>query len=717
MSPLLGAILRRFRGREDSEHEQAIVRLAIAALILAYLAGIAASSGLDDWRQQWALEIILAETLLGLVLVVGIAIRPGVSHVRRVVGMVGDFATLAGMMSLHGAELAPLYIIYLWVTIGNGLRYGTRYLVASTTMAAVSFLLVVLNSSYWKENSYLAWGLWLGLFVIPSYLSTLIRELTAARDAARDASLAKTRFLANMSHEFRTPLNGIVGSVELLGSTRLTPEQRESLEVIRSSSSALLLLVEDVLDISAIEAGKLKRREDDFRLRAVLRGITTMLQPLASTKGLAFETDVAKDVPDALFGDSGHLRQILVNLLGNAIKFTERGSVRAKVTLEAFDDRSVRLRFAVADTGIGIPAAEKARIFEPFEQVDTSLTRRYAGTGLGTTIARTLTELLGGTIGVDDNPGGGTIFWVVLPFLRSDVEAGDEAAEGSRKVIAFDDPFVRHRARVRPLNVLAADDQSANQVVLKRLLEKAGHSVFVASSGDAALDALAEQEFDVAIVDIHMPGMSGTDVMRHARFMQAGGKRTPFVALSADATPAAMKDCEDAGASAFLCKPVVVQQLLDVLADIAGAGGEGGVRVPAPAEVPLGDEGAVDAAVLEELAELKLGKGFVTQFVEECLRDASRCMGELERAGKDANWDDVREHAHALKGVCGNMGAVRGAALASEVMRLSDADLKRDWAAKARMLRQRIDEARGEVLRVVEGLGGGKGEETGPERA
>ncbi len=263
-------------------------------------------------------------------------------------------------------------------------------------MAVASFGLVLGTSDYWQQNGALGLGLLVGLAAIPLYLSGLLRALTHATEEAHRANEAKSRFLANMSHEFRTPLNGLVGMSELLATTRLDAEQRECLDTIQASARSLLGLVQDVLDISAIEAGKLRLDRSEFSLGELLRGVGLILQPSVRAKQIDYEVSVADDVPDRLGGDVGHLQQVLLNLAGNAVKFTDRGSVRLDVSRMAGDARGrVRLRFTIIDTGIGIPASARAKLFEAFEQADASLSRRHGGTGLGTTIAKGLTEAMG----------------------------------------------------------------------------------------------------------------------------------------------------------------------------------------------------------------------------------------------------------------------------------------------------------------------------------
>ncbi|WP_379988367.1 ATP-binding protein [Dokdonella soli] len=625
---------------------------------------------------------------------------------------------MGAAMHLMGGRLAPVYVLLLWVTIGNGLRYGTRYLMIAVALASISFLAVITMTPYWLENQALAWGLLVGLMAIPAYLTSLLRALTRATEDARRANEAKSTFLANMSHEFRTPLNGVVGMSELLSTTRLTSEQRECADVIRASARALLALVEDVLDISAIEVGKLKRAELDFRLTDILDGIHVMLQPVAASKDIAFDIDVEGNVPTGLHGDGDHLRQILMNLISNAIKFTERGSVCVHVerTRTEANDAAV-LMFSVRDTGIGIPAEAQQRIFKAFEQADTGHGRRFGGTGLGTTIAKSLTELLGGRIGFESTEGVGTHFWAEIPF-RVNAAASEKAyvQRAGENVIPFDDPFVRHRARVKPLRVLIADDQPANITVLCRLLEKAGHSARTVRSGEEVFSALEAESFDAVIIDLHMPGISGLDVLKQVRVMQAGRELTPFIVLSADATATTMRACEMAGARNFLTKPIALNRLLEALADLTLARADSEVQVLQSSTcsgVPSRDaESVISRQVLEELAELQLGPGFVDLFVGECLRDALKTISDLERSGATAQWDMFRDQCHALKGVAGNVGASRLAGAASETMKLGNWQLPREWQARVRQLREQLEATR---LALRDSLPGEK-LDSGPDR-
>ncbi len=721
MSPVLANLRARFSNRPDSEHGQAFVRMAILLVVLVYLCGVGTVAGFQDPDLRTVLLYVLIESLVGIGILVAIARQPGVSRGRRIVGMVADYTMMGAAMHLMGAHLAPVYVVYLWVTIGNGLRFGPRFLMGAVGLASLSFLFVITTTPYWLENQALAWGLLAGLIAIPAYLTSLLRALTRATEDARRANEAKSRFLANMSHEFRTPLNGIVGMSELLATTKLNPEQRECSDVLQASARTLLALVEDVLDISAIEAGKLKRVDTDFRLGDVLRGIQLMLQPTAQKKGLLFQIDVAREVPDFLHGDGNHLRQILVNLVSNAVKFTEHGRVLVSVSRvgSPWEQRAL-LRFSVRDTGIGIPESAQGRIFQAFEQADAGHGRRFGGTGLGTTIAKALTELLGGTIGFESREGEGSHFWVELPFevaAEAEAEAAQshqppELAYGGENVIPFDDPFVRHRARVRPLRLLVADDQPANLTVLCRLLEKAGHQAQTVDSGEDVLMALEDGHFDGVIIDLHMPGVSGLDVLKQVRVMEAGKDLTPFIVLSADATASTVRACEQAGARAFLTKPIVVNRLLDALTDVALGSSEGAIKPAQVAAETGAAENVIARNVLEELKELQLGSDFLSLFLDECQRDALKSIGELEKTGDTARWDAFRDHCHALKGVAGNMGAVRLAGVASETMRLGNWQLARDWRQRIRMLREELETARV----ALKSAATPEGAERGPDR-
>ncbi|NJB91733.1 ATP-binding protein [Xanthomonas arboricola] len=684
--------------RPDSEHGQAIVRIVLISLILSYVLVPSVRHSLPLHQHTGVLVIVLTGLGLGLALFGWLLWRPDRSDARRILGMLADYGLMAAGMIQMGEPLAWVYVVVMWVTVGNGLRYGNRYLYLAVAMAVVSFSTTLSMTEYWQRNQRLGVGLAVGLAAVPLYFSSLLRQLTRATAEARRASEAKSRFLANMSHEFRTPLNGLSGMTEVLATTQLDDEQRECLKTIQASTRSLLALVEEVLDISAIEAGKLRINASDFAVHDTLQAIGLILEPQAKAKGLRYQATIAADVPPRVHGDAGHLQQILLNLVGNAVKFTDHGSVQLKVAAtEASGRAGVLLRFEVLDTGIGVPVDMRPRLFEAFEQADTGLARRFEGSGLGTTIARGLVQSMGGAIGFEENPEGGSLFWFELPFglatakpaaTPSPVLHETESTTIPGNVIAFADPFLRHRARVRSMQILVADDHLANRLVLQRLLQKAGHRVTCVDGGEAVLDALAEADYDAAIVDLHMPGVSGLDMLKQLRVMQAGGKPgTPIVVLSADVTPESIRSCEQAGAYAFLAKPVAAIKLLDTLAEIAvnqklrQTDLSIGTRSAAPSGAVL------DPAVLDELAELGMGNEFEREFIQQCLSDAAACVVQLGKAAADGDWAGLREHAHAVKGVSSNLGLVMLAEQGGELMRLPEAQLRAEWSQRLEQLK------------------------------
>ena len=372
MAALLQQFKERLPARRDNEHGQALVRIALISLILMYVLLPPVRAQLPAAQYEGVLAIVLSGLTLGCILLGWMWLRPERSDTRRIIGMLADYGLMAAGMIQMGEPLGWVYVVVMWVTVGNGMRYGNNYLYLAVAMAMVSFTTTVLMTDYWLSNLKLGIGLIGGLAAVPLYFSNLLRKLTRASADARRASEAKSRFLANMSHEFRTPLNGLSGMTEVLATTRLDAEQRECLNTIQASARSLLALVEEVLDISAIEAGKLRLDISEFAPRELVKHVGFIMLPQAKAKKLDYTVHFADDVPATLMGDARHLRQVLINLVGNAVKFTDRGGVRIQVVTVPSIDARVRLRFTVIDTGVGIPPRLQDRLFEAFEQADVS---------------------------------------------------------------------------------------------------------------------------------------------------------------------------------------------------------------------------------------------------------------------------------------------------------------------------------------------------------
>ncbi len=430
-SGIVRRLLERIRSRPDTEFQQAAIRFAIGLIAYLYFS----SSWIDHPEYIYssihfvALFFISTSTLI----LVSTLVDLGASPRRRLFGALVDFSTASFMLMIGGETSAPLVGIYLWVTLGNGFRYGVPYLFFSTVLSALGFGAVLIFNPFWQTHAALGIGILFTMVIVPLYAASLTRQLHAAVKRANEANQAKSHFLANMSHELRTPLNGVIGVADLLSETKLDKEQKEFAEIIRASANTLLELIENVLDISRIEAGRILTANEDFDLHSLVNSTAALMENQAHGKGLVLAAHIAPQTPFQLNGDARHLRQILINLIGNAIKFTEHGRVDVYIR-PVGQGQPQRLRFEVVDTGIGIPEDAQARIFDSFTQADPTITRRFGGSGLGTTIAKELVSALGGQIGLHSRVGEGTTFWFELPFAV-------HSARGTASAEHFDAPM------------------------------------------------------------------------------------------------------------------------------------------------------------------------------------------------------------------------------------------------------------------------------------
>ncbi|MFA7402951.1 MAG: PocR ligand-binding domain-containing protein [Pelobacteraceae bacterium] len=387
-------------------------------------------------------------------------------------------------------------------------------------------------------------------------------ELRQAKAAAEAANIAKSHFLATMSHEIRSPMNGVIGMIELLQHTDLTPLQYEYTESAKNSGIALVHLLNDILDLSKIEADKVELELSAYDLLTLMSDATNLLSLQAREKGVKLASSIDADVPTALYGDSGRLRQILINLVGNSIKFTAKGSVSVRIRKDAEDERSVTLRFLVHDSGIGIAADKLERVFEPFTQADSSTTRRYGGTGLGLAICKRLAILMGGSIGVESVEGKGSTFWFTVVMAKVPPNAFGEA-----KSIREADHDGKKRGVRSGVRILLTEDEPIAQQIVPKLLKNYGYLVDVAGDGREALKALEMNDYSLVLMDCMMPEMNGYEVTAVIRDPASAVRRhdIPVIALTGNAMKQDRDKCIAAGMNDYLAKPL---NLLDLLATL-----------------------------------------------------------------------------------------------------------------------------------------------------
>ena len=777
---LLQQLRQQLRNRPDTEHEMTPNRMVFAGSVIGYLL-VATWLGNEEAHAMLlgTYQAFIVYFTVALAIFAHIVWKPGVSFGRRLIAMVSDFSMISFAAAVGGISTGFFYPFFLWTIFGNGFRFGIRSLHAAMLVGNIGFLAVIAATGVWRDHLGMSIALSLTLLMLPLYAGKLIKKISEAREQAEQANRAKGAFLASISHELRTPLNAVIGLGDILRTQIRDPEQRHMVRTIVDAGRTLLNLINSILDFSRIESGKMPSNVVDVDFYGELRRIETMLAVQADSKSIAFNLQVSARTPRHIRVDFGHVEQVLVNLSANAVKFTANGHVVISVDAVRQEEDQVRLRFEVADTGIGIAPEAQTRIFEAFSQADATILDRFGGTGLGLAISNQLVQLMNGQIGLTSESGKGSTFWFevdakLLPSVAEDVlpdlqfltlltqdpvlseavqrldydltetssvdqllctlegapngetspivildrlnrsqeamsetvqtlrraraqvivvepEAGEAADIATKRdcVTSVARPLQRkelqnaiHLAALkarseaddadisppptpdhRALSILVAEDNLTNQMVIAKILERAGHRSTLVNNGQEALDALRDGTFDLVLMDINMPVLNGLEATKLHRFASIDQVQIPIVALTADATADALARCEEAGVNAYATKPIEPKVLLEIINRVTSGtiatADEPASTVPTEFTFSQDVAGAViDTSKLDYLEDLG-GREFLSNIVSQFSLDSRQL---LSRLGDSAAKDDVREFRealHALRSSAANVGATR----------------------------------------------------------
>jgi two-component system, sensor histidine kinase RpfC len=782
------------------EFAQAVIRVGIGLALAIYYSS-------RRWDPAWIVPFFWGFIAASFAVLAWVARSPRSSPLVRFITMAIDVGTPTVLLGFTGERSAIILFVYTWVPVGHGFRFGIDYLRIAWIVSILGFVLVYAFSAAVDGFWYRYPLVWLGALIwiaAPTvYVAMLLKQKVAAvqaaeraqaeaererverarvqaeraRAEAESASEAKSEFLATMSHEMRTPLNGVVGAAEMLATRELPPAERQLVDWLLVSSRHLRSLIDNLLDLRRIEAGKMEIEPAPFDLHVLMNRIAALFEPEAKRAQLRFTKSVAADAPYLLVGDDARIQQVLINLAANAIKFTREGSVRVSVGALTQGPDRVTLHFEVRDTGIGIEPEAAARIFDRFTQAGAGIHREYGGSGLGTTICKHLVELMGGTINFGSRPGKGTTFWFTVPlarqaqgaeplhaaepqdawiyFLSGRRGAGDRIEHAARRwrvactsfgslgdfvsacggaqygprvlIVDGDDPAIDWRdvpgalaragvpmpcvlshagvgdneafdsgyacvvdgrderllatalrsvtagasgsavtsaefQRPQPLaraglRVLVAEDNSISQQIIAMILRTGGHHVTVVDDGGSVLEQHRNVAFDIAVLDMHMPGANGLEVAREIRRIEAENqaRRMPIIMLTAAASTDLREDSLDAGIDLFLSKPIDPRALLQGVEQAFAAPGTDAPQGPA---APRPD-GTLDRDLLRDMAALAPDGDFVRRLTSRFAEDAAGLIDRIDAAVARIDHTQLRELAHALKGAAMMVGAVR----------------------------------------------------------
>ncbi len=804
-------LFKGIRENSNSEQEQAYLRFFLGLVVFVYLFLTLSPSGSledHDTRVLWTsgLFMLYSSIVIGMTLH-----KPVSSDTRRWVCLVIDFTTIA--LGMHLAdEFGPiLYTVMLWAIFGYGLRYGMAYLISASMFATAGYLMVITSTPFWINNPALSIGLLLGLIILPVFVYALLNIIHQEKTKSRQAKLDKDSMIANISHELRSPLNGIIAMGNLIDKANNIHEQREYANTIQASAQSLLDIVDDILDISKPQQLSVKNVE--FDLHSIINSVTSMYKQQAKAKGLNLYVEIDTSVPAELIGDSELLRQVLIHLVGNAIKFTSKGFIKLKVSQKHSESEIVTIEFQIIDTGIGIPFQQQHEFLESFKQNGDGDKDKHDSLSLGATISHNIIKLMGGDISLKSIPGSGTTFIVVLPFIKNsaiksaapaeqpytsstdtadliplsshtnqpekfagtstsasktspnpekkvliatskkstcellgyylavwnmDAHYTNNASDAFSKLLDmgndgghYDEMIIeeagididaiqfaraimgevsiqkpkltlilnansKHHERYlnngysstiqspvrekelfqalhqvsvpaveytqsiqqpsaspRTLKILVAEDNKVSQRVIGRILEQLGHHYKILDNGLDALSNLISESYDLAIIDLHMPDLSGIELTNRFKAARPDAN-TPLIMLTANVSNEAQMHCKQAGISAFLTKPVKSKDLQSTISTVL-SGGE--VFSAQSVDNTTHEDPVIDSEALKELISLDAGNGFLNRLCTSFEEDAESLLENIRSEIGHADYETIKELIHALKGSAGNVGA------------------------------------------------------------
>lgn len=573
-----------------------------------------------------------------------------------------DPLLLSGWLSMMGEVGGLLFCQYLFATLGFGFRIGPYYMRICQISSIIGFGIVIVVAPIWRQNPLLGLSFLMVLMVVPLYARKLLSKLHEARADAERESKAKSELLAKVSHELRTPLSGVVAAAQLISAESDEPSTTKRAETIMGLSKDLLREINDLLDSAKYEAKALVLESAIFNLHDVIERVRLTLSSTAAAKNISFKVDVDQNIQDRVQGDSYYLSRVLINIAGNAVKFTEQGSVQVSVKLLEENNENYKIRFSVQDTGIGIPQEMHSKIFEPFFQASSGTTRLYGGTGLGMTISKTIVNMMEGEINIESEPNKGSLFYFDISLPRINKSRLEVVSSTNISII-------------RGKRVLVADDNATNVTLIKELLQLDGHEVVTTKSGMETLDVLIAQEFDVLFLDYNMGDMDGAQVLQIYQFGKL--KPAPTFFLTADATEATADKLKQLGAVGILLKPITREGLRDALVQVFPKEETNAIDQKIILQSPLKKVPTqyIDFGVIEDLKAISDRPEFLGQVLKDAASDIERNADQLLEALSSEDINQVRDTAHALKGVCASVGVARLATMADKLMKIDKWEL------------------------------------------